>query len=130
MLYYNLVEEVTKKILIIEDDEFIRELYTRQLKLAGFEVEGTSSGLAGKDLLDKNKYNLLMLDLNIPDFSGFQILDYLKEHPKDKLTILVLSNVAGDQFVDKALEKGASAFIIKSTYTPERVVEEVKSLIT
>lgn len=118
-----------KKILIVEDDQFIRELYERQLKLAGFSVESTESGNEGRDLLDKNVYDLAMLDLNIPDFSGFQILKHLQEHPKANLTILVLSNVAQDEFVKQALELGAHAFIIKSTYTPDKVVAEVKSLL-
>lgn len=114
---------------MIEDDQFIRELYERQLKLAGFEIKSTPSGQEGQDLLDKNEYDLLMLDLNIPDVSGFQILKHLQEHPKEKMIIMILSNVAQDEFVNKGLEMGAQAFIIKSTYTPDRVVQEVKSLL-
>lgn len=118
-----------KKILIIEDDQFIRELYERQLKKAGFAVETSALGKQGMEMLNKNQYNLVMLDLNIPDFSGFQILEELKKHPKSGLTILILSNNAQDEYVNKGLEMGAAAFIIKSTYTPEKVVDEVKSLI-
>lgn len=124
------MEPEPKKILIVEDDQFIRELYERQLKLAGFDIKGTASGKEGQELLDKNTYNLLMLDLNIPDVSGFQILKHLQEHPKENMPILILSNLADDQFIKKGLEMGASAFIVKSTYTPEQVVKEVKSLIS
>ncbi len=118
-----------KKILIIEDDEFIRELYVRQIKLAGLNIEATPSGKEGLELLEKNKYDLLMLDLNIPDVSGFQILEYLKEHPKEGLTILVLSNLGDETFQKRALSYKVAAYIIKSTYTPERIVAEVKSLL-
>lgn len=118
-----------KKILIIEDDQFIRELYERQLKLAGFEMKSTPSGKEGVQLLDKNDYNLLMLDLNIPDFSGFQILEHLQNNPKPDMSIMILSNVAQDEFINKGLEMGANAFIVKSTYTPDKVVQEVKSLL-
>jgi DNA-binding response OmpR family regulator len=118
-----------KKILMIEDDEFIRELYERQLKLAGYQVETTPSGKAGVELLGKNTYDLLMLDLNIPDLSGFQILEELQKHPKEGLNIVILSNVAQDEFVNKGLSMGAQAFIIKSTYTPDKVVSEVRSLL-
>lgn len=118
-----------KKILIIEDDQFIRELYERQLKLAGFEVQVTAFGKEGVELLNNNFYNLLMLDLNIPDFSGFQILEHLQKNPKPDLSIMILSNVAQDEFINKGLEMGAQAFIVKSTYTPDKVVQEVKSLL-
>jgi DNA-binding response OmpR family regulator len=118
-----------KKILIIEDDQFIRELYERQLKLAGFEVVSKALGKAGLETLYKDKFDLVMLDLNIPDFSGFQILTELQKKPIDGLAIMILSNVAQDEFINKGLEMGASAFIVKSTYTPARVVEEVKSLL-
>ena len=123
------MEEKQKKILMIEDDQFIRELYERQLKLAGFEVRATASGKEGRDLLDKNAYDLLMLDLNIPDISGFQILEHLQKSPKPDMAIMILSNIAEDKFIKKGLEMGAQAFIVKSTYTPSRVVEEVKSLL-
>ena len=121
--------EQTKKILIIEDDQFIRELYERQLKLAGYFVEVAALGKIGLELLAKNQYNLLMLDLNIPDISGFQILEHLQKNSKDGLNIMILSNSEADEFVNKGLEMGAHAFIIKSTYTPEKVVQEVKNLI-
>ena len=116
--------------MVVEDDQFIRELYERQLKLSGFSVEATFSGKVALELIEKNSYNLLMLDLNIPDVSGFQILDHLKEKPKEGLVILVLSNLGEESYINKALEKGASAYIVKSTYTPERVVKEVKSLLS
>ncbi len=114
---------------MIEDDQFIRELYERQLKLAGLDVKSTASGKEGQELLDKNNYDLLMLDLNIPDVSGFQILDHLQAKPKANMGIMILSNIAEDKFIKKGLEMGAQAFIVKSTYTPDKVVAEVKSLL-
>lgn len=121
---------VQKKILMIEDDEFIRELYSRQVKNAGYDIESTPSGKEGLDFLAKNHYDLLMLDLNIPDVSGFQILENLQKSPKENMVVMILSNVAQDEFVKKGLDLGASAFVIKSTYTPEQVVTEIKSLLS
>ncbi|HSX57669.1 MAG TPA: response regulator [Candidatus Saccharimonadales bacterium] len=123
------MEQEPKKILIIEDDQFIRDLYVHQLKKSGYNISSTPSGQEGLEALGKNNYDLLMLDLNIPDVSGFQILEHLQKNPKEGMPILILSNVAQDEFVNKGLEMGASAFIIKSNYTPDRVVAEVKSLI-
>lgn len=116
---------------MIEDDQFIRELYERQLHQAGFEIKSTPSGNEGVKLLTNNKYNLLLLDLNIPDFSGFQVLDYLNQNPKlkESMIILVLSNVDQDDLIQKAIDKGAAAFIVKSTYTPQQVVSEVSALL-
>src|SRR3989338_2630306 len=98
-----------KKILMVEDDEFIRELYERQLKNAGYLIETTSSGKTGLELLENNLYDLLMLDLNIPDVSGFQILESLQKKPKKDMSIMILSNVAQDEFVSKGLSMGAQA---------------------
>lgn len=123
------MEEKQKKILIIEDDQFIRELYERQLKLAGYSVQTAALGKAGLELLNKDNYDLLMLDLNIPDVSGFQILEKLQANPKANMNIMILSNVAQDEYIKKGLELGAQAYIVKSTYTPQKVVEEVKSVI-
>lgn len=122
--------EEQKKILMVEDDQFIRELYERQLKKAGFAVSSTVSGKEALELLDKNAYDLLMLDLNIPDVSGFQILESLQKHPKSGMTILIVSNVAQDGLIEKGMSMGAAAYIIKSTYTPEKVVSEVQSLLS
>ncbi len=118
-----------KKILMVEDDEFIRELYQRQLEQAGFNIQSTASGQEGLDLLDKNDYDLLMLDLNIPDVSGFQILEHLQKNPKESMQILILSNVAQDEYIQKGIDMGAQAFVIKSTYTPSQVVSQVKDLL-
>ena len=125
------MNEEPKKILIVEDDQFIRELYERQIKQAGFQVEGTFSGKTAIEMLDKNSYDLLMLDLNIPDVSGFQILNHLKEHrTNSEMIVLVVSNVNEDRLINEAMKEGASGFIIKSTYTPSQVVEEVKSFLS
>ena len=118
-----------KKILMVEDDEFIRSLYSRQLVQAGFDLQSTASGQECLDLLAKNDYDLLMLDLNIPDVSGFQVLEHLQKNPKEGMQILILSNVAQDEYVRKGMDLGAQAFVIKSTYTPAQVVAEVKSLL-
>lgn len=122
--------EQQKKILMIEDDDFIRDLYARQMEQAGFNMQSTASGKEGLDLLDSNDYDLLMLDLNIPDVSGFQVLEHLQKKPKAGMQILILSNVAQDDYIKKGIEMGAQAFVIKSTYTPGQVVSEVKSLLS
>ncbi len=119
-----------KTILMIEDDDFIRELYKRQLEQAGFAIQSTAFGKEGVELLDNNNYDLLMLDLNIPDLSGFQILAHLQKNPKKEMQILILTNVAQDEFIKKAMSMGAHAFIIKSTYTPAQIVSQVKSLLS
>lgn len=118
-----------KTILMIEDDDFIRELYQRQLEQSGFKMQSTASGKEGVELLDQNIYDLLMLDLNIPDFSGFQILEHLQKNPKKDMQIMILSNVAQDEYVQKGIDMGAQAFVIKSTYTPSQVVAQVKDLL-
>jgi CheY-like chemotaxis protein len=118
-----------KKILLVEDDNFIRDLYHRQLEKAGYAVKSTHSGLEAVELVKSEQFDLMLLDIMLPEMDGISVLKKLKEEGKDKLDVMVLSNMGQDDLIKKAMELGAKAYVIKSLSTPAQVVKEIESVI-
>ncbi len=121
-----------QKILLVEDDESIRDLYKRQLALAGFSVETASTGQEGLALAQKNKYDLLILDIMLPDVNGVEILKRIRKEQgvnKDTVTIF-LTNLGQEDVVREGLMQGAIAYLIKAQYTPDQIVAEVKNFLS
>lgn len=116
------------KILLVEDDPFISEIYTKKFESSGFEVV---SALTGRDALKKAReggYDLVMLDMVIPEVSGMEVLKELrtdKEYNPD-LKVVIFSNLSGPQERQDALAAGANGFISKTDFTPSEVVKEVE----
>lgn len=116
------------KILFVEDDPFISEIYTKKFETSGFEVV---PALTGRDALKKAHeaaYDIVMLDMVIPEVSGMEVLKELrtnKEYSAD-LKVVVFSNLSGPQERQDALAAGANGFISKTDFTPSEVVNEVK----
>lgn len=116
------------KILFVEDDPFISEIYTKKFETSGFEV---APALTGRDALKKAHeaaYDLVMLDMVIPEVSGMEVLKELrtnKEYNSD-LKVVVFSNLSGPQERQDALAAGANGFISKTDFTPSEVVNEVQ----
>lgn len=116
------------KILLVEDDPFISEIYTKKFTASGFEVVPS---LTGKDALKKLRegaYDLVLLDMVLPELSGMEILRELRTN-KDfapGLKVVIFSNLSGPQERQDALAAGANGFISKTDFTPSEVVTEVK----
>lgn len=119
---------IGKKILIIEDDNFIADLYDRELKNDGFEVTVASDGVTGELKAKELKPDLILLDIMLPNINGLDLLKNLKENPlTEDLKVLVLSNLGQDEAIKRALELGAEGYLIKSSYTPKEVLDEIKT---
>ena len=117
-----------KKILMLEDDEMISEIYRRQLEKAGYAVEIaiTGEGLAKK--IQDDEPDLALLDLLIPGGGGIEILKKLKGW-KGKTKKIIFSNSQDQESEKEALGAGADAFLIKADYTPSQLVETIKKII-
>jgi DNA-binding response OmpR family regulator len=123
-----------KKILLIEDDLFLIDIYTTKLKESGFSVEEATGGEEGLRKLRERSFDLLVLDIVLPRIDGWKILEEIKnQRPKDKnlkdLKIIVLSNLGQKEEVEKGLKLGATKYLIKAHYTPSEVVAEIKQLL-
>ncbi len=118
---------IMKKILLIEDDQFLIDIYTTKFKEAGFNVEVASDGEEGLRKLNEEKFDLLVLDIVLPKIDGWEILGKIK-NLKD-LKIVVLSNLGQKGEVEKGLKLGATKYLIKAHYTPSQVVDEIKEVL-
>ena len=116
-----------KKILVVEDDSFLQGLMVSKLQKSDFEVDNASNGEKAMTLLDETKYSLILLDLMLPDISGFDILKNLKSLGR-KTPVIVFSNLAEDKDIKKAMDLGAEEYLIKSNFTLEELVGKVKKL--
>lgn len=120
------------KIIIIEDDPLISRFYERNFRLNNFEVELAVNGEEGILKLEtmEQKPALILLDIMMPKLSGLDVLRHIKKSPAlAKIPVVMLTNLASDEYADKAIELGAVTYLIKSQYSAKEVVEKVKELI-
>ncbi len=119
-----------KKILIVEDDQFLREFYEELLVAEGYTIDTAAEGETGLTKIQNNAYNLVLLDLMLPKKDGVQILRDLKASPpKSPQTIVVLTNLGQDTVIRECFELGANGYLIKSALNPDQVLTEVRSYL-
>jgi len=119
-----------KKILLIEDDPFLSDIYTAKLKDAGFEVEVMTEGDAVISKITEKKPDLVLLDIVLPHLDGWEVLKQIKETSSLKdLKVIILSNLGQKSEVEKGLNLGAVKYLIKAHYTPTEIAEEIKKII-
>ncbi len=119
-----------KKILLVEDEDFIRELYTRQLTKAGFAVKNAADGQSGLATLKAENFDLLLLDIMLPGMNGLQLLrEFKTQNPNSPMITILLTNLGQEAVIKEGFELGAQAYLIKASYTPDQVVNEVKNAL-
>lgn len=123
---------MAKTILIIEDDNFLQGLEATKLKKEGYDILTASNSVEAFKIIDsgKNKLDLILLDLLLPEVDGFMILEKIRQN-KDLLTIpvIVFSNLSEENDIKRATKLGISEFMIKSNFTLDELSTKVKSLI-
>lgn len=118
------------KALIIEDEQFIRDIYKRQLEKSGIGVDDFSNGKEGLQAISQNKYDIILLDIMLPDLNGLEILKQIKQNPDTKsIPVLMLTNLGQDDVIKEGFSLGAQGYFIKASYTPDQIVEEVKNIL-
>lgn len=127
------MEEQTRKhtILIIEDEPDIREVYAEFLISEGFDVEQAADGKSGLDKARTCKWDLLLLDIMIPELDGISLLKLIKNEPnlKDRPVIL-LTNIGNENLITEAFQYGAEGYLIKAEITPDKILNEVKNYLS
>lgn len=117
------------RILVVEDEEFLRRLYVDLLKTEGYEVDEAKDGEEGYQKIGKESYDLILLDYLLPKMDGEQILNKLKAELPDKdlnNSIVILSNMDQDVLSKKSFPFIIKGYVVKSNYTPDQFVSEVK----
>lgn len=118
----------TKKlILLVEDDEFLAELYATKLDLEGFEVALAVDGEKGLKMIKEKKPDLILLDIILPKMDGFEILKMIKADKELKnIPVILLTNLSQKDEVKKGLDLGANDYLIKAHFMPSEVVKKIK----
>lgn len=119
-----------KKILIVEDDKFLRETLAKKFVAIGMKVEAGVDGKNGLDILKTFVPEIVILDLLLPDIDGFGFLTEMKKDPKFAgVPVIVLSNLDKPDDMQKAKGLGAKDFMVKSNFTLNEIVNRVKSTL-
>ena len=125
------MENASKKILIVEDDQFLREFYQELLQGEGFLVDVAADGEIALKKIQEEQYALILLDIMLPKKDGLQILRDLKIKPaaNSNVIIVALTNLGQDTVIKQAFELGAAGYLIKSALNPDQVLQEVKNYL-
>lgn len=117
-----------KKILLIEDDPFIAEMYAIKFK-EEFDFDVASDGEKGLQKLAEKRPDLILLDIIMPKMDGFEVLQKIKSDQNLSLIpVVLLTNLGQKENIKKGLQMGAIDYIIKAHFTPSEVVEKVKKI--
>jgi len=121
------MKEKKIKVLIIEDEKEVSELYKLKLTIDDYDVITAPSGQEGLKKAFKDSPDLIFLDIKMPKMDGFEVLKRLRENSKTKKTpVVILSNFDEEDMVEKGLMLGADEYLIKSQFTPEEISSKVQ----
>lgn len=120
-----------KKILVVEDEVYLRQLYVKILTDAGYSVDQATDGEEALAAISKGGYDLILLDIILPKIDGLKILERINASPPEipNKAIVILSNLSQDSVVARGLEMGVRGYIVKSDYTPEQLLKEVQTYL-
>ncbi len=118
------------KILVVEDDKFLRELITQKLSREGYDVKEAVDGEDGVVKVKEEKPDIILLDLILPGIDGFEVLAKIKEDSEtESIPVVILSNLGQRDDVERGLKLGAVDFLIKAHFTPGEIIEKVEKIM-
>lgn len=119
-----------KIILVVEDESALQKAMSDVLTQEGFEVASAPDGEAGLRLAQEKKPNLILLDLILPKMNGFEVLEALKKDTATRsIPVIVLTNLEDMKNIQKAVDLGATTYLVKANYSLEEVLEKVKNTV-
>lgn len=121
----------TKKILLVEDEFFIRDLYERYLTKNGYEVISAIDGEDGLTKALENKVDLILLDIMMPKLTGLEVLKRIKseDNISKDTPIYLLTNLGQESIIKEAFKLGAEGYLLKAKMLPKQIVEEIKKIL-
>lgn len=118
------------KILIVEDDNFLVEMYTTKFELEGFQVVTAEDGEKGLEVAKAENPNIILLDILMPKMDGFTTLEELKKDESLKnIPVILLTNLGQKEDVKKGFDLGAAGYLIKAHFMPSEVVGKIKKIL-
>jgi len=115
-----------QKVLIVEDEESLAQMYKTKFEREGYQVIIAEDGVAGLELAAKDQPDIILLDIILPQKDGFMVLKELKENKITKdIKVLMLTNLGQDEDVVKGKKLGAIDYLVKANLTPAQLVDKV-----
>lgn len=122
-------DEKQKKILFIEDERFIGELYVRALEKAGYKTKMLFDGAEGLKEAQTDQYDIILLDIMVPSLTGIEILRQLREREQPlRAKVIIATNLEQGEEGRAEIEKQADGYLIKAEVTPRQLVEFLDQL--
>ena len=121
---------MSKKILIVEDEKILGEMYRDKFIQAGFEIILAVSAEEGHEFLSKEKPDLILLDILLPRENGITFLTKLRKNPETaSIPVIAFSNFDDSLTKKEALSLGAKDYLIKTAYTPQEIIKKIKNYL-
>ncbi len=122
---------MSMKILIVDDDEFLRDMYGTKFTECGFEVETAVSGESALELLRNSDYDAVLLDIVMPNMSGLDTLEAIRQIPEkgEDIKVIILSNQGEISDLERAEKAKVSGYLVKANFIPSEVVTEVRKIL-
>lgn len=119
-----------QKVLIVEDDPFLREMIVRKLAGDEYKIDAAADGEQALKKVEDNTPDLILLDLMLPGIDGYEFLSRLQGSKKTKsIPVVVLSNLGQKEEIDRAKKLGAIDFLVKAHFTPDDIIKKVKETL-
>ncbi len=125
--------ERRKTILIIEDEQFLIDLYKKAFAQRNFEVTESVDGVEGLGKANNNtNVDMILLDIMLPKMDGISVLRKIKEKgsPSQNTPVFMLTNLGQESVIKEALRIGADGYILKSKYLPNQIVDEIEKFLS
>jgi len=121
---------MANKILIIEDDKFLRESMSQKLIEEQYDVSTSVDGEEGIKKIREETPDMVLLDITLPGIDGFEVLTKIKKDASISSTpVIILSNLGTTEDIEKGLKLGAADYLIKAHFTPGEIIEKIRSIL-
>ncbi len=121
-----------KTVLIVEDEPFLRDLCSKKLTVLEYRVETAIDGKEAMEKINSIKPSIILLDLVLPIISGFEVLEKVRTQTDESISgipIIILSNLDGQEDIDRAIDLGANDYLIKSNFTLDEIIGKMKEYL-
>jgi DNA-binding response OmpR family regulator len=125
------MKNMAKRILVVEDEVTLHKALVDSLMQAGYETLSALDGELGWELVSKQIPDLVLLDIILPKLDGFEVLAKMKENPKTAdVPVIILTNLGDIPDIQKALDLGASTYLVKADFHLEDVLKKVEQTLS
>lgn len=121
---------MSKKILLVEDDEFLGKVINRKLEKEDYIVIRATDGEEGITKAEEENPDLILLDIILPGMDGFEVLAKLKSNPAvSKIPVIILSNLGAKDEIKKGLDLGADDYLVKAHFNPSEITSRIEAVL-